>query len=125
VARLEADGSLDKTFNNGRSLEIKNDVSLVASGLAVQTETSKSSLSNARETQKTLVWISHSLTSTGALLRLDETGKPDLTFGPDGQVHVDTGVVQSGFEQLSNTKAAVYGSSTAGTTGAIARFLTQ
>jgi uncharacterized delta-60 repeat protein len=125
VARLEPDGSLDKTFNKGKTLEIKSDVSRIARGLAVQSDTSKDSSSSTRATRKILVWIPENVASTGALLRLDETGKPDLTFGPDGQVHVDTEDDQSGFEQLSNTKAAFYGSSTEGTTGAIARFLTQ
>ncbi|MHC8397055.1 hypothetical protein ACYZT8_25980 [Pseudomonas sp. LB3P93] len=125
VARLESDGSLDKTFNNGQSLEIKSDVSQIARGLAVQSDTSKDSSSSTRAIRKILVWIPENIASTGAILRLDDTGKPDLTFGPEGMFYVDTGDYQNGFEQLSNTKAAIYGSSTEGTTGAIARFLTQ
>lgn len=125
VARLNPDGSLDETFNEGRSLELKSDVDYIARGLAVHTGTRKSALSTARETRKILVWLHRIASTEGALLRLDDTGKPDPTFGPEGLVPVDTGDHQSGFEQLPNTKAVVYGSSTAGTTGAITRFLTQ
>ncbi|MET0778466.1 MAG: hypothetical protein ABWZ65_23610 [Pseudomonas mandelii] len=125
VALLESDGSLDKDFNDGKSLELELDSSHFASGLAVQDDTNNEFPSSHRENRKILVWLKKNITSEGALLRLDAAGRPDSTFGPDGRVYFgfDPGVHQNGFELLSDDKAVVYGSS--GTVGTIARFLTR
>ena len=127
VARLESDGSLDKDFNNGKSLELELDKLYFASGLAIQTDANNNFGSSADENRKPLVWLNKKQTPKAALLRLDATGQPDSTFGPEGRVYfeVDPNVYQTGFELLPDNKAVVYGSATAGTTGTIARFLTR